>query len=497
LHRDGADLEDMLTPAEELGLGGMNLALRVRRALYRTPEEQLIEVLRRVHEESARRHLVYLRDGEVDTINVLACPVAVLPDQIAYVHGVSLTIHRALKRLPEIYMSDLEVRDILKIPPAEEEWLWKCWGKSHQETDPVFGRLDALVDFTSPTWKDSLRFVEPNLSGVGGLYLVPTCERIIAEVVLSLLHAADPELHLETGADMRDLLMQEVLDHLQAIGRPAQTICFVEPMGDATGTDEQEALARYLHDRYGLKALHADPRSLAMCRGEVTCGDAVIDLAYRDYSVTDLLRLAEEGADVEPMRTLFAENRMVSSITAELDQKSCWEVLTDRGLTRKYFSADERQVFRRHILWTRLVADRKTDFPDGRSGGLLEYMRREHDRLVLKPNRAYGGQDVLIGHALSASQWDAAIERALKDSERWVVQQLAGIPVYDYPVLGPDGRIHAEPFHTVMGFAATKDGLAILGRASQKQVVNVAQRGGMCAVVIGRPPGGLLGPGRR
>jgi hypothetical protein len=45
-----------------------------------------------------------------------------------------------------------------------------------------------------------------------------------------------------------------------------------------------------------------------------------------------------------------------------------------------------------------------------------------------------------------------------------------------------------------MGFAATKYGLAILGRASQKQVVNVAQRGGICAVMRGYPPERLLGP---
>jgi len=38
-------------------------------------------------------------------------------------------------------------------------------------------------------------------------------------------------------------------------------------------------------------------------------------------------------------------------------------------------------------------------------------------------------------------------------------------------------------------------GGAVLGRASQKQVVNVAQRGGMCAVLVGRPPARLIGPG--
>ena len=54
-----------------------------------------------------------------------------------------------------------------------------------------------------------------------------------------------------------------------------------------------------------------------------------------------------------------------------------------------------------------------------------------------------------------------------------MVQQLASIPVSLFPVVGPDGTVHVEPFYTVMGFAPSKYGLAILGRASQKQVVNV------------------------
>jgi hypothetical protein len=45
-----------------------------------------------------------------------------------------------------------------------------------------------------------------------------------------------------------------------------------------------------------------------------------------------------------------------------------------------------------------------------------------------------------------------------------------------------------------MGFAPTQYGVAILGRASQKQVVNVAQRGGMCVVFVGRMTTRLHGP---
>src|SRR5262249_14935219 len=155
-------------------------------------------------------------------------------------------------------------------------------------------------------------------------------------------------------------------------------------------------------------------------KGEVYYDGVPIDLAYRNYAVYDLIALERQGVNVEPMRTLFRQNRIISSIMAELDQKSCFEVLSDPQFTQKYFNGDERQVFRRHILWTRLLADRRTLLPDGQTGDLLPYVRAEQESLVLKPNRSYGGEGVLIGHVLSEADWNAAVEKALADRERWV-----------------------------------------------------------------------------
>jgi hypothetical protein len=485
----------MLTPAEELGLSGLSLAGRVRQAFHRLTEPAVIDLVRRMRDEAFRRHLIYLRDGAADAIHVLPCPLTLLPDQLAYIHFVSLTILNALKRLPDLYMQDFAVREVLRLSPEEEEWVWKCWGPSQHENNPVFGRLDAMIDFTSPMWKDTLRFVEPNLSGIGGLHLVPTAEAIVAEIVVPVLREQDAHLHLELGTDIRELLMQELIDHLEAVGRRGRNVCFVEPKYAGSGPDEQEALAQYFHERHGLKVLHADPSELTLRDGEVFYDGQVVDLAYRDYAVYDLLALERSGTDVEPMRALFRQNRVISSVGAEMDQKSCWEVLTDPQFVHKYFSADERQVFRRHILWTRVLSQRRTALPDGRTGDLVAHAREEREALVLKPNRAYGGEGVVIGPSLSQAEWEAALDRALADRERWVVQALANIPVSLFPVVGPDGAVQVEPFYTVMGFAPSKYGLAILGRASQKQVVNVAQRGGMCAVMVGRPPARLVGPG--
>ena len=485
----------MLTPNEELGLAGQSLSGRVRRALHAIPDAEMRELLHTIRAESEARHLIYYRDGEPEVIRVLATPLTVLPDQVSYLHYVSTHILDALKRLPDLYLADPAVRESLKLPPDEERWLLDLWTPAHRENNPIFGRLDAVADFASPMWKDSLKFVEPNLSCIGGINLVPACESVVADLVVPRVTKRDPAVRLELGPDLRNMLMQQVLDHLRAIGRPARTLCFVEFMYEGVGPDEQSTLADHVHDRYGLKVLHADPSELTLRDGEVCVGDEPIDLVYRDYEIKDLVEMERAGTDVEPFRVLFRENRVISPIAADLDQKSCWEVLTDPAIVAQHFTPQERQLFRRHIPWTRILSDRRTSLPDGSTGDCLQYIHANRESLVLKPNRSYGGKGVVLGPLLDDAGWDAAIGHAVAGPDRWVVQQLVPIPVSDYPILGPDGAVHVEPFYTVLGLAATLDGLAVLGRASQKQVVNIAQRGGMVAVMVGHSPGRLTAHG--
>jgi hypothetical protein len=474
-----------LSGAEVAGLAGLRLTARVRQALYHIPAARLARAHERIRRASIEKRVAYFREGEMDPIRILPCPIAVLPEEIAYLHFVCRSLQAALGRLPELYLADDAVREALRLYPEEEEWLRACWGPSHRMRNPVFGRLDAMIDYPNPMWKDTLRFVEPNLNGVGGIYLIPAIEEIVEEEIVPLLEAQDPGLRLHRLADARDLLLRELTDQLAATGRRGRCVCFVEPKYEGEGIDEQRSLVEYYRARHGLDTVHADPVELRLEGGEVRYEDHVIDLVYRDYSVLDLVELHNEGVDVEPMRRLFRENRVISSIGAELDQKSCWEIFTDPALADRYFTDEERSVFRRHILWTRLLGDRWTQLPGGEEGDLLEYAREEQETLVLKPNRGYGGDGVTIGHTVPRPDWERALDAALADEERWVVQRLAAIPVVEFPTLGPDGVLAPEPFYTVMGFAPGPDGIAILARASQRQVVNVAQRGGMCAVMEG------------
>jgi hypothetical protein len=474
------------SPAEAIGLSDRALDAFVQAALARISPRALKRLSGSLHREAERGRLTYLRDGEPETVRVFPYPIVVVPDQVRYVHAVTLSVQNALKRLVEFYSGDAGVRALLPLTPGEEQWLWECVGPGLRISNPVFGRLDAIADFAGPDWQDSIRFLEPNLTGVGGLHMVPTCERIVTDLVVPMLSATEPGLTLERGQDVRELLLQTVLDHGRAIGRRVQHLCLVEPKYAGSGPEEQQALAEYLRREYGLRITHADPAELELKGGDVFYDGSPIDVAYRDYAVADLLELQDEGVDIEPMRVLFRQNRVVSSIAGELDHKSGFEVLTSPQYADRYFSADERQLFHRHVAWTRVVAERRTELPSGHVADLVPWIRRQREHLVLKPSRGYGGDDVIIGPSVTDATWDATLQRALSGTEQWVTQTLVPIFERQYRIADTDGAIRPVRVFTVLGFFASRDGVAMMARASRADVVNVAQHGGLCAVLIGR-----------
>ena len=483
----------MLTPVAEAGRIARALTERTRAAFAAVGDAELRELVAAIEVGARAAHLVYAHDDLVDSVRIMPMPMLALPDQLSYARTVTVTLHRALKRLPDLYFADAEVRRTLELPAEEESWLREFWTPATRETNTVFGRHDAVCDFSALDWNRSLWFVEPNMSGIGGLHMAPSADHVLARTVLPVLHRIDPELQLETAQDIRGLLIQELIDHLDSVGKRGNSICLIEPKYASSGPDEQAELARYVHHHFGYTVWHADPGELELVGDEVRYRGHAIDLAYRDYGVPDLLDAAAEGVDIAPMRALFAQNRMVSSIAAELDQKSCFEVFTDPVLLDRHFDSDERRLFRRHLPWTRLLGERSTTLPDLRTAELLPFVASARERLVIKPNRSYGGTGVLVGAATAPADWDAAIERAIRDSDRWVVQLAVPLPVMDFPIVDPDGRVHGESFFVVLGFTPSTYGMATTGRASQQRVVNVAKQGGICVVVIAHAPGRLVG----
>jgi len=85
------------------------------------------------------------------------------------------------------------------------------------------------------------------------------------------------------------------------------------------------------------------------------------------------------------------------------------------------FSAEEQEVIRNHIPWTRLVAAERVEF-HGEEVFLPDLLAAERNRLVLKEGRSFGGKGVHLGRATSAARWEEVARTAL-ESGGWVVQE--------------------------------------------------------------------------
>ena len=116
------------------------------------------------------------------------------------------------------------------------------------------------------------------------------------------------------------------------------------------------------------------------------------------------------------------------------------QVLTDPKHAR-LFSDAERAVFRAHVPWTRLVELTSTDV-DGSVVDLLEYVRRNRETLVLKPNDEYGGKGVLLGWETAERPWDEAMQSAVNDHPgSWVVQRRIPVRREIFPQFDGHGEV--------------------------------------------------------
>jgi uncharacterized circularly permuted ATP-grasp superfamily protein len=147
-----------------------------------------------------------------------------------------------------------------------------------------------------------------------------------------------------------------------------------------------------------------------------------IDLVYRRALINDILaRPAECEALVKAYEAGSA--CVANTFRCKIPHKKAFfAVLTDER-NREIFSMEERELIRRHVPWTRLVADVRSTRA-GEAIGLLEYVRGRRENFVLKPNDEYGGAGVMLGWEMDAAGWDAALEKAVAaPAGSWVVQE--------------------------------------------------------------------------
>src|SRR5205823_1647058 len=173
-----------------------------------------------------------------------------------------------------------------------------------------------------------------------------------------------------------------------------------------------------------------DPRDLEFDGRTLSCDGKRIDLVYRRLLTADIV---ERPVECETFLRAYRARAVcvANSLRCKTCQKKAFfAVLTD-DRNAALFTDDERTIVRRHIPWTRVMGDVRTE-RDGRTIDLVEYVRGHRSELVLKPSDEYGGKGVVLGWEASEREWDGTLETAVGGRAGvWIAQ--ARIPVRREP----------------------------------------------------------------
>ncbi|MEK6563438.1 MAG: hypothetical protein AABZ65_00210 [Candidatus Omnitrophota bacterium] len=436
-----------------------------------------------LNQEIRRLNIHYLNDsGSKRDIKLVLRPWFIKPKELAFFHRLIYAFKAANHKLFALYLADARIREIMPLRRQEWKWFQLINKRRLQRHQVVFGRWDTNVSFDERENITDIKFLETNTVGIGGIHYIPVVSEAIKKLLKTGFEKTIHPYSLRFQADPRQLLAEEIKLHARRIGRKGLNVAFLENRDYAGGTVEIPELSKYFL-KLGINALAADPRQLHLKGKEIYCRDTRIDIMYRDSELQELIDIERKGHNMEVLKQAFINNQVISSIEGELDHKSGFEIFSSPEFSR-LFTAQERALFKKYIPWTRLLKDRKTTDTQSRIVDLVPYVIKHKDALTIKPNRAYGGKGVVIGHTVSKNKWQEYIVKALSARDEYVAQSFVNIREETFPWFTPDGRVAFDKFYSVSGFVVNHHSTAVLGRFSKEMVVNVARKGGIIPTLV-------------
>src|SRR5258707_13215080 len=232
------------------------------------------------------------------------------------------------------------------------------------------------------------------------------------------------------SAKLLDALVMSYLDWGGSSKRPQIAIVDWE---DVPTVSEFEILQQRF-EKMGVPTLIADPRELEWDGKSLVARDKKIDLVYCRVLINDVVA---KPAECSALVKAYSANAVcvANNFRCKIAHvKAFFAVLTEEQ-NGALFSHGERELIRKHIPWTRVVADVKTAHY-GQPIELLSFIRKERENLVLKPSDEYGGSGVTLGWETSEAAWEAAIELALSAKNGvWIAQESIPLRRENFPYI--------------------------------------------------------------
>jgi hypothetical protein len=336
--------------------------------------------------------------------------------------------------------------------------------------DPGIARAAVTTRLDGFVHGQEIKFVEYNAENPSSLSDQEGLNRVLSE--LPAMSTIAHQYRLQQFSPVERLLTTLLAVYREWNGKGVPNIAIVDWKNLPTA-NEFVLLQDHFEAR-GVRTIICSPDELEYERGRLRCGDFEIDLVYKRIIIHEFLAKYDE---THPLVRAYVNHHvcLVNPFRCKImHKKASFELLTDEAYA-SWFTAKERAAIARSIPWTRRMADRRTAYHE-RSVELVDFVRQNRARLVLKPNDDYGGHGVFFGPQLDESAWDDAITTAL--SSDYVVQEAVDLSPEQFPIFNETDWNLQPMFVDTNPFLFRGNVCGAMVRLSSSPIVNVTSGGG-------------------
>ncbi len=328
----------------------------------------------------------------------------------------------AVDRVESMAVSNPALMSRMELLPAE---------KMLATVDPGYPFLSVTSLIDTQLQNGTMRFAQLNPDTPNGV--------VYGDAVAELFYDAPPVKEFRKRYSLEKLpgmkyLLHAILKTYKEFGgknkRPNVAILdFRQPF--PTAEPGESALIAEHFRKAGLATELVTPEQLEYRNSVLRKGDFTIDLIFRRIRVHEFLVRFDLS---HPLLRAYREGKvcMVNNLRSELSQKKAiFDLLTDETITAK-FPLVERKAIREFVPWTRVVHSAKTTYQE-QQVDLPEFILKNRERLVLRPNDDSTDQHAFLGSQTDDSRWERALKTAMRSP--YVVQEVVE-PVFEmFPLL--------------------------------------------------------------
>jgi len=399
-------------------------------------------------------------------------PHFVTESDFARITQICETVWSAIQKVKDAAVQDETIAGDLGLTDIERELV--AIDPGYRAVSPT-ARLDSFLTSTRYS------FVELNGESPAGIAYADAAYDIFSSLPVMKQFSTHYNVRPLYGRRfMLEVLLSSYAEFLGHQPEHKPRIAIVDLPGVPTVSEFE--LFRDFFESAGYPSVICTPQELEFRNNHLSVAGQKIDIVYKRLLVNEYLPVMQ---DYPALLNAYRARAicMVNSFRSKLiHKKALFAVLTNQRYA-SLFSEAELAAIGAHVPWTRVVRDERSDY-QGEQVELLEFIRRNSQKLVLKPNDDYGGHGITIGWNAHESEWDEAVQKALEEGD-YLVQERVPTARETFPALTLDGRVEfaeqlvdLDPllFNGKVGSAFT--------RLSYTELANVSSGGGMVPTYI-------------